>query len=117
MPADPELDALARHATASRLERWKREEAPKIWADWHRHALQVDAGAVSFNGEEQWLAELLARVLCGTCKVETAKEVQRLLADRPWERGEYFAATVHFHARAGGDAQLSIDQARQIWSA
>jgi hypothetical protein len=43
-----------------------------------------------------------------------------MLSARPWERGQYFAATVEFHnavnERAGGKAQLTLDQARQIWS-
>jgi hypothetical protein len=121
MPADPELEALMRHATASRHERWKTTEAPKIWGNWHVHALDVDAGLLDPATEAAWLQEnVIARIACPTCQRDTKAAIELMLSARPWERGQYFAATVEFHnavnERAGGKAQLTLDQARQIWS-
>jgi hypothetical protein len=122
LDTDVEYAELKKRRRAEEMAaQWKRETAPQIWAEWHRHALAIDAGEGDPSSETQWLQHhVLDRILCPTCKQETKAEIDLMLADRPWETSEYFAATVGFHNRVNrrlGADTMDIGEARALWSA
>lgn len=95
------------------MDRWKREEAPKIWREWHTRAL-------THQGDDaRYLAGLFAAIPCGACK----KNFGRHLAEHPprWNEAgfDYFAWTVEIHNLANEELNkptLTLEEARAIYA-
>ena len=86
-----------------------REQGPSMWADLHRRSL---AGAI----DARWLDGFTARVPCGDCR----RHWQGVLAEHPLPTDGQFEWSVRVHAavsRRIGKPEMSVEDARRIWSA
>jgi hypothetical protein len=109
------LDEAA--AVAKRRKELIEKEGPKLWAEWHKRALELSDANPNMNvaQDKPFLSGFVARIPCGECRAEFLKNL-REMSQAPGET--YFAYTVAVHNAVNRKLmklELTVSEALKIW--